>query len=171
MVIDKLYIDGFRNLAEGEISFSPGVNILVGKNAQGKTNIIEALYLLGRGRSFRRAKPIELIKWGSHSAGLRTKGRIGEEELDIKFRVGLEGAAKIEGNKRHFGKFPMVILVEDDIEIVRGGDIHRRRFLDQVATFADGKHWHNLHEYYKVLKQRNVLLKNISSNGGKGLEE
>ena len=160
MLINKLYLSNFRNLKDGEISFAPGLNVLVGRNAQGKTNIIEALHLLGRGRSFRRAKVAELIRWGEVEAGVGAEGKVGQEKIELKVRLESAGAKLYpEGTKHHFGKIPLFFVGEEDIEIVRGADTLRRRFLDRVAMDNDGKHWHYLTQYYKVLRHRNNILK------------
>ena len=126
MVLEKLQLQQFRNLAEMNLQFSPQVNIFFGSNAQGKTNLLEAISLLGFGRSFRTKKEAELIRWGADSCFVA--GDFFADELKIKMEVGLSATEKrLKENSKavksnaFFGKIPVITFGPDDLQLVKGG--------------------------------------------------
>jgi DNA replication and repair protein RecF len=161
--LESLEALNFRNLA-GSITFSPDLNILVGDNGHGKTNWLEAIYLLASAKSFRTARLQETVRFGEELAIV--KGSVRESpEITRDLQVALEGASKllsVNGKKepvsRYLSQLNAVIFNADTLEVVRGQPEARRRFLDDgivslyppfVQTFSD---------YSRVIKQKNSLL-------------
>ena len=153
----------FRNLA-GSISFSPGYNILVGNNGQGKTSWLEAIYLLSSTRSFRTAKLQETVKFGEGLA--LVKGSVRESpEITRDLQVSIEGTAKLllingkkENTSRYLGQLHAVVFNSDSLEIVRGHPDARRRFLDEGIVSLHPPFTQTFSDYNRVLKQKNSLL-------------
>jgi DNA replication and repair protein RecF len=171
MKLKKITIFSFRNIEGAEIYPDVRFNIIVGNNAQGKTNLLEAIYLLGTMKSFRLAKNPDLIKYGTSYAllkGLVDKDGISQEIILLvensgkKVRVDNKAVAQISD---FFGCLNMVVFSPDDIAMVRGLPDSRRRYLDR-AIFAGDMGYLSIHqEYYRILKNRNHLLKRGDRNG------
>ena len=166
MWIKKIKIKNFRNYKEEKINLEKNINIFYGENAQGKTNIIESIFLCSLGKSFRAKKDIEMIK-------LNEKNSIVEIEYQKKDR---DGKIKIElGNKKNIyineikinklsellGKINIVIFTPDDINILKGGPQNRRRFLDIMISQLRPNYMHTLSLYLKTIEQRNKYLRQI----------
>ncbi len=166
MWIKKIKIKNFRNYKEENINLEKNINIFYGENAQGKTNIIESIFLCSLGKSFRAKKDIEMIK-------LNEKNSIVEIEYQKKDR---DGKIKIElGNKKNIyineikinklsellGKINIVIFTPDDINILKGGPQNRRRFLDIMISQLRPNYMHTLSLYLKTIEQRNKYLRQI----------
>ena len=166
MYIKKIKLKNFRNYEEEEFIFKNNFNIIYGDNAQGKTNILEAIYLSSIGRSFRTKKDSELIKIGSDKAII---------EIEYQ-RIDRNGKIKIElDNKKNFylngvkqkklsdiiGKIHIVLFNPDDINIIKGGPTNRRKFLDIMISQLKPNYLHILNNYIKTLEQRNIYLKQI----------
>lgn len=166
MYIKKIKLKNFRNYEDEEFIFKNNFNIIYGDNAQGKTNILEAIYLSSIGRSFRTKKDSELIKIGAEKAVI---------EIEYK-RIDREGKIKIElDNKKSFylngvkqkrlsdiiGKIHIVLFNPDDINIIKGGPANRRKFLDIMISQLKPNYLHILNSYIKTLEQRNIYLKQI----------
>lgn len=161
----SLHAEQFRNLQQVRVQFSPDVNVLVGKNGQGKTSVLEALYLLAGFRSFRGAKNRDLMRMGSDAARI-----IGEVEADgVERTVELQlkpGAKKylIDGKEpgalsEWVGKLVVVTFSPDDLYLVKGEPELRRRWLDRLIFLLHPTHLSNVIGYTKALKSRNALLK------------
>ena len=178
MVLKRLRLTNFRNYTKADVAFSPKMNIIYGLNAQGKTNFLEAIYLLCLGRSFRLAKNQNLIKKEEDCLLLE-----GEFILDngIDKKVVLSyirdrrkevsvNRKKISGHSEIFGQFPVVVMAPDEFKITSGGPAERRRFLDILLSQVSLSYLVNLQEYSRILKQRNKILqslrdgKNVSSS-------
>ncbi|MCL6589727.1 MAG: DNA replication/repair protein RecF [Firmicutes bacterium] len=164
MFLNQIEILNFRNYPALKLEFSPRINIIFGKNAQGKTNLLEAVALFSLGRSFRTKREEELIRWGSENCFLR-----GQFESDIgasliEIGIGIkEKKIKLNGqnlNKNEiFSQVPVVIFSPDDLLLIKGGPIYRRDFLDLYLAQIDPKYRYIYYNYYKILQQRNRLLK------------
>lgn len=167
MVIDYLEFSNFRNYNRGKVTFSPTVNIFFGQNAQGKTNLLEAVYYLSLGRSFRSRREEEFIKKGEDSFFLR--GNFTEEDQSLLVELGHDGKefrGKINGVviKRKsdvFGRVGVVLFSPDDLQLIKGGPQNRRDFLDLYLSQAYPKYRYAYYQFYKVLQQKNNLLKQI----------
>ncbi len=165
MKLKKLHIFSFRNIEKAELSPNERFNIFAGNNAQGKTNILESIYLLGTMKSFRMARNADLIKTGCHYSLLKgwanRDGIIREISLSIehtgkKARVDNKSVSKPSD---FFGCLNMVVFSPEDIGMVRGLPELRRRYLDRAIFSGDVGYLSAHHQFYKILKNRNSLLK------------
>ncbi len=164
MPLQELTLKNFRNYEALSLQFSPRVNIFFGKNAQGKTNILEAIALLCLGRSFRTRKDDELIRWQSEACYLKGSFQQLLHSSVVEIGIGLqEKRIKLDGqvikNQELFGKIPLVIFGPDDLQIVKGGPQNRREFLDFYLAQIEPNYRFVYYNYHRVLQQRNRLLK------------
>jgi len=165
MFVKKLYLHHFRNYTQAEVHFSPGVNWITGKNGQGKTNLLEALYLLSTGRSFRTAQLSQLIQKGA--SFFYIEAEIEKEGVTQTLKVSFDGEnKKVQHNTStytHFapliGLLPHVLYAPEDIALVAGLPLFRRKFLDLHLAQFDPLYLHHLARYHKALRQRNELLR------------
>lgn len=145
--------------------------MVVGRNGQGKTSLLEAVYLLGTGRSFRSRNLEELAEW--ESGPLRVSGvvqnRLGRQELTVILHDG-EKRTLADGLERppddFLGRLDLVDLTASRMQVLRGGPEERRRFLDRGVVGLDPAFLHNLGEYRRVLQHRNALLRRLGAGGG-----
>lgn len=170
--VERLILASFRNLEDGQIEFSPNVNVIVGDNGQGKTNILEAIYLFKYGQSFRAHRDTEMIRFGAPFARAEAVCRLSSGEVE-KFALAVEqkGAKKITiGEKQParqadlVGRYPCVLFGPDDLAIVYGPPGGRRRFIDMVGSMTDPSYIRIAREYRRVLAQRNAALKARASD-------
>lgn len=167
MRLVAIEIEGFRNLATALITPHPKLNVLHGANAQGKTNFLEAIYLLGTLRSFRAARSDELIGFGKHRA--RVEARVERGGLERRYQVELRGEpstkrARVDGKgvrsaAEYFGGFNVVLFAPEDLRLVRGAPGERRRFLDRAVWNAQPSFLAAAQGYERVLRSRNALLR------------
>lgn len=177
MHLDALYLQNFRNYEQVELSFSPKANLIRGGNAQGKTNLLEAIYFLSTGRSFRTQELADCIRKGASSF-----------YLEAHFmREGVSHAIKahFDGNKRHvqyndvtyahfshlLGLLPSVLYAPEDGSLITGAPAERRRFIDLHIAQTDPLYIQHLVRYFKAMKQRNYLLKNQTEHAIEPWEE
>lgn len=171
MIIERLSLKNFRNIKSLKIELSPGVNILYGANAQGKTNILEALFLCATGRSQRTHLDKDMIMFGEDDAHIQTvinKNNInGKVDIHLK-RYDKKGIAinGITAKKlgELFGIVNIVLFSTEDLKIIKEGPSFRRRYMDIELCQLSKVYYYNLQRYYKVLKERNELLKKIQKN-------
>ena len=166
MVIKKIYLENFRNYEKQEINLNENINVFYGNNAQGKTNILEALYYSALGRSFRTYKDSELIRFGKDSSKIDIlyEKNNRENEIEIVLNKSEKKIVKINGIKINksselIGNLNIVIFSPDDILILKQSPSLRRKFLDILISQLKPNYVHVLSEYNKVLEQRNALLK------------
>jgi DNA replication and repair protein RecF len=166
MWISNIKIKDFRNYDEQEINLHENVNVFVGENAQGKTNIIESVFLCSMGKSFRAKKDNELIKFGKDKALIEIEfeksDRNGKIKIEIadKKQIYLNGI-KLKKLSELLGNINVVIFTPDDIEILKGDPQKRRRFLDIMISQLKPNYMNLLRVYKKTLEQRNNYLKQI----------
>ena len=164
MYIKNLKIENFRNYEVEEINFIPKINIIYGNNAQGKTNILEAIFYGSLGRSFRTNKDKDLIKFEEIFSNIdiayQKKDRDGKINIRIANRkfITLNGV-KIKKLSDLIGNINVVIFTPDDINILKGGPENRRNFLDVMISQLRPQYVYNLSNYKKTLEQRNKYLK------------
>ena len=159
----------FRNFSAAEATFSSDLNLIYGLNAQGKTNFLEAIYLICLGRSFRVAKNQEMVKKdesffiidGNLTLDNQIKKRTvlryirdGKKEISIDRK-------KLTKHSKIFGQFPIVVMAPDEFKITSGGPSERRRFIDIFLSQVSLSYLTNLQEYNRILKQRNRVLQQI----------
>jgi len=173
LYLQKLKLVNYRNYKNQEIEFNPGFNFLVGNNAQGKTNVIEAIYYLSTGKSYRTQVDREIIRWNTGT--LYVKGDVlHERELRKSIEVGISINNKkirvngIDIKKRGelLGNLNAVIFSPEELKLVKEGPGFRRRFMDQEIVQMRPSHYYSLSSYNRVLVQRNSLLKEIIYNKG-----
>ena len=166
MWIKKIKLNNFRNYQEQEINFEKNINIFYGENAQGKTNIIEAIFLCSLGKSFRAKKDSEMIKLNEKNSLIEIEyeksdrdGKIKIELCDKK-NIFINGI-KIKKLSELLGNINTVIFTPDDINILKGGPQNRRRFLDIMISQLRPNYMHILNSYLKTIEQRNKYLRQI----------
>jgi len=166
MYIKKIKLENFRNYETQEIIFNKNINNIFGDNAQGKTNILEAIYLSSLGKSFRTSKDKELIKMGENYSIIEVEysksdrnGKIKIEILDKK-NIFINGV-KIKKLSELLGIIHIVIFTPDDINILKDGPSQRRRFLDIFIGQLRPNYIYCLNMYLKALEQKNNYLKQI----------
>lgn len=168
MIVHQLTVDRFRNLQKDTISFSPGVNVIYGKNAQGKTNLLEALWLFTGGHSFRGIRDSELTAFGQAEAKLKLD--FFSEERDQTMALSIRGGKRqftVNGVEKRsgadvIGKFCGVIFSPEHLSFVKNGPSLRRSFLDGALCQSRPTYARDFVLYQRALQQRNALLKEIS---------
>ncbi len=153
----------FRNFREQEIAFCRGANLFFGRNGQGKTNLLEAIYFLGYGRSFRTASAKECIQFGQQ--GGRVEGTAAHGGLQRRLAVTLFPSEKrlyLHGKPARVDEFtgmlPVMAFTQEHLKVVRGSPADRRAFLDRAITGIQPSHLRSLASFGRALKQRNTLL-------------
>jgi len=166
MWIKEIKLQNFRNYEYEEIEFNPRINILWGGNGQGKTNIIEALYLICISKSFRARSDRETILFGKEFFNIEAK-LIQDNQIQhtCKIYYAENEGKKIYVDKKRIkkmvsfvGAFPIVLLIPSNQKITFGPPAERRRFLDSLLSQVSNLYLSNLIEFKKILKQRNKLL-------------
>ena len=173
MHIKRLILHNFRNYAELSIEPDPGLNILIGRNAQGKTSFLEAINVIALARSWRAGRDSELVRWESDQA--RVSAEVArEEQNDISVEVILGRSEKKQvliNTIRQtrladlMGQVNVLLIEPHDVDIVRGEPSHRRLFLNLEISQVQPLYCHLLVNYRKVLEQRNRLLKDLQARG------
>ena len=168
MWIRKIKINNFRNYKNQEINLNKKINIFYGKNAQGKTNIIEAIYLCSIGKSFRTNKEKELIKFNEDNCDVEIDFEKSDRDGNIRINIGNKKSIfvnkiKIKKLSELLGNINVVIFTPDDINILKGGPQNRRKFLDVMISQLRPKYMHIYSLYAKTLEERNTYLKNIEN--------
>lgn len=165
MVIKKLKAENFRNIKSCDIDFYPGVNILYGDNAQGKTNAVEAMYIFARGKSFRASEDKELVKFGEDGFRIYVEyeDKKGLNTLEYAFfgreRRRKKNGYKIEKIKEMIGNFKAVLFYPDDLSLVKDSPEERRAFLNVAISQCYDSYVNYYYSYKKALENRNCLLK------------
>ena len=181
MRIKKLKVENFRNLENLDIEFSEGINIIYGNNAQGKTNIIESIYIFSFGKSFRANKDIELLKFDKEYflSNIEIIKKDRELEMDFGFdKISNKKMIKVNGVIQKkisdiIGKLNVVVFKPEDIKIVTDSPIIRRKYIDYLISSISKSYLENITKYKKVMEERNNLLKEIKLRlkGSKNLDE
>ena len=166
MWIKNIKIKNFRNYNQEEINLEKNINIFYGKNAQGKTNIIEAIFLCSLGKSFRAKKDNEMIKLNEENAIVEIEYEKSDRDGKIKIEIGNKkniylNGIKIKKLSELLGNLNIVIFTPDDINILKGGPQNRRRFLDIMISQLRPNYMHILNLYLKTIEQRNKYLRQI----------
>jgi DNA replication and repair protein RecF len=165
VLLTSLHLQNYRNYKELDLETPNKVNVFLGPNAQGKTNLLEAIFVLALSKSHRTSKDKELIGWQGDSARISGEAdkRYGKVKLDLQFSA--QGKkARINGLEQRklsdfVGSLNVVMFAPEDLEIVKGTPGVRRRFLDMEIGQVQPGYLHTLQQYGKVLQQRNNFLK------------
>ncbi len=166
MYIKKIELHNFRNYSKQEINLNKSVNVFYGDNAQGKTNILEAIFLCAFGKSFRTNKEKELVKLDTNNANIiieyEKKDRNGKVSISISDKKQiLVNGIKIKKLSELLGNINIVIFTPDDINILKGVPALRRKFLDMMIGQLKPNYVYTLNMYLKTLEQRNNYLRQI----------
>lgn len=171
MMIKSLELADFRNYEVLDISFDKGTNILYGDNAQGKTNILEAIYVSATTKSHKGSKDKEIINFSKEEAHIRTylEKEAVEYRVDMHLRKNRSKGIAIDGQKIKkaadlLGLLNVVFFSPEDLSIIKNGPSERRRFADMELCQLDGFYLYNLNNYNKIINQRNKLLKDMYFN-------
>lgn len=169
MILKSVALSHFRNYDDLYMEFDKGTNILYGDNAQGKTNVLESIYVSGTTKSHKGSKDRELIQFGQEEAHIRTIVEKGGLDYQIDMHLKKNKSKGIAINRMPikraselFGILNIVFFSPEDLNIIKNGPSERRRFLDVELCQLDKIYLYNLTKYNKVLNQRNRLLKDIS---------
>jgi len=165
MIIERLQLTNYRNYESLNLEFSPKINVLIGENAQGKTNILESIYVLAMAKSHRTSNDKELIRWETDYG--KIKGEIKNRHVSFPLELlitkkGKKGKVNhIEQSKlsNYIGQINVVMFAPEDLNIVKGSPQVRRRFIDMEIGQISPVYLHELLNFHKLLKQRNQLLK------------
>lgn len=171
MHIKSLALSNYRNYDEASIEFSEGINILYGDNAQGKTNVLEAVYMAATTKSHRGSYDKEIIKFGEEESHIRAN----VSRNDIEHRIDMhlkksknKGVAidmlPLKKSSELFGLINIVFFSPEDLSIIKDGPAERRRFMDMELCQLNKIYYSDLNNYNKVLNQRNNQLKEIAFN-------
>jgi DNA replication and repair protein RecF len=173
MFVHKIELANFRNFKRLDFFLQKGANIFYGDNAQGKTNLLESVYICATGRSQRARNGRELVNFNSGEANVCVF--IKDEELKgvdkINVRVTKDGVKGVAVNgwpvkklSELFGTLLAVMFSPEDLKLIKSGPSERRRFMDMELCQLSAAYCHDLQQYYRVLKQRNNLLKSVKHN-------
>ena len=171
MLVTRLAFENFRNLETGELRPVPGVNIVYGSNAQGKTNLLEAFWFFTGGRSFRGARDAETVAFGEREAKLRMAFTAADREQEAEITVSRRRSAVLNGVAQsaasHLaGHFCAVVFSPAHLSLIKDGPEERRRFLDAAYCQLRPGYIRVLGDFHRVLSQRNALLKDLRAGFG-----
>ncbi len=171
MTCNQITVRNFRNIAEASITFSDGVNVLWGENAQGKTNLLEAIYYTALGKSFRALHDEEMIRFGEEMAEVSLDFTDSVRRQNITVRLGKGKKKKIEQNKVKVtkvsdivGQIRTVLFCPEHLSLIKDGPAERRNFLDVALSQLYPMYLKSLQRYNKILKERNQLIRNYEED-------
>lgn len=168
MYIDQLVLKNYRNYETASLELSPGLNIIIGNNAQGKTNLLESIYVMGFGTSFRTNRDKDLVRMGEDEARVRAHGHKAYTDVSIDFRLNRQAEKDIRVNGQRlikrsdlFGAVNVVLFSPEDLRLIKEGPSERRRFIDRELSQISPRYCQGIIEYMRIMGQRNELLKQI----------
>ena len=171
MIIKSIELTNFRNYESLNLEFDKGTNILYGDNAQGKTNVLEAIYLSSITKSHKGSKDQDIIRFGESEAHLRTYIEKDGDTYKVDMHLRKSGSKVIAVNGQKLkkaagllGLLNVVFFSPEDLSIIKNGPSERRRFIDMELCQLDSFYLYNLNNYNKIVNQRNKLLKDIYTN-------
>ena len=168
MYLKHFIAQNYRNLQQFEVDFDPNVNIFIGQNAQGKTNLLEAIYFLALTRSHRTSNDKELIAFGKDYANV--SGHIYKSQIDLSLRVLIATKGKkvwvnrVEQAKlsKYVGQLNAILFSPEDLDLIKGAPNLRRRFMDQEFGQISAEYLYFAGKYKQVLQQKNNYLKQLA---------
>lgn len=165
MLLHELRVRSFRNIEEASVSFSPGVNLLFGKNGEGKTNLLEAVYYFARGKSFRGAKDSELCRFGDGFYEIEASFLGGGREQTLFYRYAggekkkKRNGAPVDSAAEMIGHMRAVLFHPEHLLLVKGSPSVRREFLNIAISQLDPSYLSLYATYQRILDERNALLR------------
>ncbi|MBO5260723.1 MAG: DNA replication/repair protein RecF [Coprococcus sp.] len=173
MYVESIELSNYRNYSNVIVEFGKNTNILYGNNAQGKTNILESIYMAATTKSHRGSKDKDVVKLGEDESHIRLflKKRDISHKIDMHLRknrnkgVAIDGLA-IRRAAELYGMLNVIFFSPEDLSIIKNGPAERRRFMDQELCQISRLYYQNLSSYNRILNQRNNLLKQIYYNKG-----
>ena len=178
MIIESLKLNNFRNYESLYMDFSDSINILYGDNAQGKTNVLEAIYMCSSGKSHRGAKDKETIRFDQEEGHIQLVVKKNEipYKIDIHLKKNKHKGIAINGLpikkiSEILGVINVIFFSPEDLTIIKNGPSERRRFINTELCQLDSFYTNNLINYTKVINQRNDLLRELGFNYSKDLYE
>lgn len=173
MQCNRIEVTNFRNIEHACVDFTPGVNVLVGDNAQGKTNLLEAIYLCALGKTFRQAKDAELVRFGQEECSIlqHFSDSAREQSVEMTLFSGTKNRRRVYHNgvslartSQLLGNFRVVLFCPEHLSLVKDGPGERRNFLDVAISQLHPAYVRALQKYNQLLKQRNSLLKDAETD-------
>ncbi|KTR90418.1 recombinase RecF [Microbacterium testaceum] len=174
MIVEQLGLKDFRNYAEVDVSLATGANVFVGRNGQGKTNLVEAVAYLATLGSHRVSSDAPMVKDGADAAIVRARLAHGERSVLLELQLNRQGSnrARVNGVNVRTAELPryaqVVLFAPEDLQIVRGDPSARRRFADQLIIQRTPRMAGVVADYDRVLRQRTALLKSARARGVRG---
>lgn len=170
MYMKELVLENFRNYESLQLTFENKVNVILGENAQGKTNVLEAIYVLAMAKSHRTSNDKDLIRWDEEYA--KIEGRVEKRHTSIPLELTISKKGKkaksnhIEQQRlsQYVGNLNVVMFAPEDLHLVKGSPQVRRRFIDMEIGQISPVYLHDISQYQKVLQQRNHYLKQLQAN-------
>lgn len=165
MIIKKFSATNFRNIDSCNIEFTDGLNLLHGKNAQGKTNALEGIYIFSRGRSFRAREDADLVRFGTEGfhIAIDYADAVGDERLEYslfgKERLRKRNGYRLKSVTEMLGSFRSVLFYPDNLKIVKGGPEERRNFLNVAISQCFTAYINDYADYKRALENRNCLFR------------
>lgn len=173
MYISKILVQNFRSYEKKLVELDKKANLILGQNGSGKTNLLEAVYFLSSGKSFRSSSSSQLIKWSEKMSSVRAKinDKDGMSEIEVQLWREDTGSLKrrflidkvVKTRAKYWGKAKIVVFEPEDIRLVNGSPGRRRDFLDGVFANTEWRYASALSQYHKALKHRNELLDIIAA--------
>jgi len=169
LFLRQLTLTNYRNYSSLSLAFHAPINLFIGNNAQGKTNVLESIYVLALAKSHRTARDRELIAWDTNYATIRSEVERRYGSVRLEMQLTAKGKkAKVNGLEQrklsdYIGALNVVLFAPEDLAIVKGAPAQRRRFLDMEIGQVSPTYVYHLSNYNKVLAQRNQLLKDLAA--------
>lgn len=173
MLCKKVELQNFRNAECETVTFDSGINVLHGENAQGKTNLLEAIYYVSLGKSFRGSKDAEIIRFGEEYAAISLDFIAEDREQNVTMRFSdnarqkktvTHNGVKITKLSELVGEFRAVLFSPDHLQMIKDGPSLRRNYLDVAISQLRPMYLHSLQKYNKILLNRNKLIKNAEED-------
>ncbi|MEH7223253.1 DNA replication/repair protein RecF [Bacillus sp. JJ1566] len=169
MFIEEIELTNYRNYEKLSIQFEDKVNVILGENAQGKTNVMESIYVLAMAKSHRTSNDKELIRWDEEYA--KIEGRVQKRNGPLSMQLVISKKGKkaksnhLEQQKlsQYVGNMNVVMFAPEDLNLVKGSPQVRRRFIDMEIGQVSAVYLHDLSQYQKILHQRNHYLKQLQT--------
>ena len=170
MYITELKLNGFRNYDSEKLELSPNINLIVGKNGQGKTNLLEAIFYAAIGKSPKTTKDSELINWAKDKASFNIKmqKKSGTKNIDVIFSRTTKKIVRVNGINLLkigdlLGNLNVIFFSPDELKLVKDAPQDRRKFMDTDISQLSKNYFYLLNKYNKIIDQRNKLLKNVEN--------